>query len=421
MIIKINRLFQKNIKHKVIYKNVISLFILQGSDYILPLILLPYLVRTLGLEYFGILAFATATISFFRGIVSYGFDLSGTKQIAMNKDNQGNIVEIFSSILIVKLLLAILSLIILIPLLLYVDKIQMHWEVFAFTFLIVIGDIIFPIWFFQGMEKMSFITTLRITYKVFFVISVIAFISTPEKYYLVPLFDAIGAFFVGIVALYFVKTRFNVEFLMPTFNQVVFQFKNGWHIFISNIAVLFYTSINTFTLGLLTDTKNVGLYALAEKIYMALRGLSGPITQALFPFLSNQYRQNKDLYYMIVKKLSFYYFFILFILTIISYLFSSELIQIVSGRTVLEATYILEILSTSLPFAIGGFFSSLLVIKSCSNLLSKITIYTMILNLLLLYPIIYMFGIYGLAWQFVIVQFFQASLQLKYNFEIYKG
>jgi PST family polysaccharide transporter len=408
-----------NKNQKIIFSNIFSLFILQGTNYILPIVLLPYLVRVLGVEYFGLLAFSTATIGFFRGIVSYGFELSGTQQISVYRDNKNKIIEIFSSILIVKSILAFLSLLILLIIITFIEKFNMHWEIFLFTFFIIFGDVLFPIWFFQGIEKMQVITYLRVGYKLLFTLLVIIFVQKKEDFLLVPLFDSMGAILAGIIAIAIIAKKHNVSFTQPSFKSIIFQFKNSWHIFISNIAVYFYSSINIFVLGILTNNTLTGYYAIAEKIYMAIRSLFGPIIQALFPFLAKKYKENKINYYHIVKKISIIYFITLLLLGILVFYLSDILVELLAGQIIIESVNVLKILSFSIVFAIGSFFTSFLIIKGEGKILSKITFISMFINIIFVYPSIYLFGIYGLATQFVMIQIFQAVLQLKYNKEIF--
>ena len=202
--------------------------------------------------------------------------------------------------------------------------------------------------------------------------------------------------------------------------SVLLQFKKSWHIFVSQMSVHLYTSVNIFVLGLLTNNEAVGYYALAMKIYGAIRGLLGPVNQALFPFLSKKYTQNKLSYYLMVQKISILYSVVLMGFSISTFIFSQNIVELLSGKNINETVDLLKIFSISIIFGIGSFYSQLLIVKSRSKDLSKITFFAMILNLFLLYPSIFWFGIYGLAYQFLLVQIFQAYLQIKYNYEIWR-
>lgn len=416
----------KKIRNKInsgntnkILKNVFSLFILQGSNYILPLVLLPYLIRTLGIEYFGLLAFATATVNILRGIVSYGFDLSATKEISQNSDNKEKLRELFNSVILAKFLLSILTLFLLIILVSYFDKFNVHYEIFLITFILVFGDILFPIWFFQGIEKMKFITYIRVGYKIIFVSLVLILVNNPEDFWLVPLIDGIGSILAGLFSLYIINKNHQIYFSTINFPKAINQLKEGWHIFISKFAVILYSTINTFLLGILSTNENVGYYSIVEKIYLALRGGLSPLTQAIFPYLSKIYKQNKYNFYKIVRKISIFYFILIFIISISMYFFSTHIIGLILGEYNYQTIEIFKIFSFTFFFSIGGLYSLLLIIKNQGSLLSKITMKLVIINIILVYPVIYYWNIFGLAYLFMFIQILQFIMQINYNKEFF--
>ena len=97
-------------ERRVVMGNVASLTSLQAITYVLPVIIMPYLFRIIGPEKFGLIAFAQAFVQYFAIITDYGFGISATKEISLCREERRKVSCVFSSVITVKILLAVLSL-----------------------------------------------------------------------------------------------------------------------------------------------------------------------------------------------------------------------------------------------------------------------------------------------------------------------
>jgi len=268
--------------------NFFSLSVLQAFTYILPLLTLPYLVRVLGVDKFGLVMFAQSFIMFFNILVDYGFNLSATREISVHRDNKDKITEIFSSVMMIKLILTAISFVLLSVIVFSFEKFSNDWELYYLTFLNVIGQMMFPIWYFQGMERMKYITIVNVTSRIMFTILIFAVIESPDDYIYVPILNGFGLIVGGIISLYIVYKNFNQRFQLQSIETMMMHFKDSSQFFLSRVSVSIYTSANAFVLGLMTNTTMVAYYSIAEKLYMAIQSFYGPVTQALYPYVAKE-------------------------------------------------------------------------------------------------------------------------------------
>ena len=327
---------------KRLLENFISLGALQIFSYVIPLISLPYLSRVLGADKFGLVFFAQAFIQYFMVLTDYGFNLSATREIAVNRHNQNNISNIFNSVMMVKIILVIISYAILLVCTIFVPKIHQYSLIFNLTFLMVIGNAIYPVWFFQGIEHMKYITFLNIFYKTLFLVLIFIFVKQSGDYILVPILNSLGFLVSGIVGFVFAVRKFNIKLYFPSFNSIKKQFIYSSEFFLSRAACSIYTNTNAFFIGLLTSNVMVAYFVAAEKIYTAVKHLALPIERALYPFIA----KNKDIktYKKIFKMSLIANIFI----TLFVFVFAKQIILIFYSTELLEAYKILRIFCVSI-------------------------------------------------------------------------
>ncbi len=271
---------------KQLLSNFFSLSVLQIFTYILPLITLPYLVRVLGTEKFGLVMFAQAFIIFFNIFVDFGFNLSATKDISVHRDNKQKITEIFSAVMTIKFILIIISLVILSLIIFTFDKFSKDAGLYYLTFLWVVGQALFPIWYFQGMEKMKYITIINITSRVLFTLLVFIVIQKQSDYIYVPLVNGLGFIIGALFSLRIIHKNFNQSFIFCDISTLKHYFFESAQFFWSRLSLTLYTSANAFILGIFTNNTMVGYYSIAEKLYQAMQQVYQPIVQALYPYVA---------------------------------------------------------------------------------------------------------------------------------------
>ena len=388
---------------KNLLENFISLGVLQIITYVIPLISLPYLSRVLGVEYFGVVFFAFAFMQYFIIFTDFGFGLSATREIAINRHNQNNLSNIFNSVTTLKLIFLLISFAILLLSLIFVPKIRAEWIVFLLSFLMVVGNAIYPVWFFQGMERMKYITFLNILSKTIFLILIFIFVKQKTDYKIVPLLNSLGFLISGFIGLYFAVKEFKIKIYLPKVNSLVKQFKYSSQFFLSRIAVSIYTNTNTFFFFFFSSNIMVGYYLAVEKIYNALNSLQGPISQSIYPYVA-KYRDIK-----LYKKVFFTTVLINTFICLFVFCFAPQIIEIFYGVEMVNASKVLRIFCLGTLVAIPDMLLGYPLLGGMgytqkANLSVIISAMVHLIGLFILYVINQM-NIYSIACMAVITEF----------------
>jgi len=371
--------------NKKITSNFLYLSVVQAANFLLPLLTFPYLVRTLGIEQFGSIMFAQAFIVYFSMIADYGFNLSGTREISIHRNNNKKIEQIFSSIMIARFWLIVIGFITMNIIVFSFEKFSQNWELYYLTYLMVIGTALFPVWFFQGMEKMKYISILSLVAKIFFTLTIFILVSTPDDYLLVPLINSLGYIFVGIVSLWLIRKDFSITIKYQRYKRIAMQFKRGWNIFISKISINLYTATNTFLLGIFTNDATVGYYAIADKVVRIVTSIFVPFYQAIYPHIVKLVKHSKDDANKFLKKVFKVVILISSLIWIILFSFALPLFTLVFGGEVEHSVELFKILSPLIIILPVAYllFNIVLLSYKMDTYFAKIYVVGAIVNLML--------------------------------------
>jgi len=343
---------QKLKPYQRLIQNFTSLSILQIANYLFPLIVLPYVVRVLGPANYGLINFAAAFTAYFNLISDYGFSLSGTKEISLIRDDKEKLSKTFSTIITIKLLLSIASFLIFIVMVYFIPFFKNNWEVYVLSYGFVIGGVLFPSWFYQGMEQMKYITIIQVVIRSIITVLIFILIKEESDYLLLVLLNSSAQIIIGIFGVVISLIKFKIKFRLPSFEEIKIQLKSGWNIFQSMIAINIYTTSNTFILGLFASETIVGYYAAADKIRMAFQGIQSVIAQTVFPYVNSLVKESYEKFILFIKRLVKLDFAIGLLISLILFIFSPQLTELFLGEKFAASGELLRIIS-ALPLLIS--------------------------------------------------------------------
>ncbi len=291
---------------KTLVANFFSLSGLEVVSNFLPLITIPYIVRIIGAEYFGLISFASAFVIFFNVFVKYGFDYSATREISVKRENPEELSRIVSLVYSAKLVLLLISTVVFLLILFFVPRFTDEFRLYMYAYLLVLGTAMFPTWLFQGMEKLTLSALFNFIMKVGFTGSVFLFVREEGHYLYVPFINGIAHTGVGLISLVYAVKVFQIRLTAPSWSEIVDTIKNGWTVFTSMVVINLYTTSNAVLLGLLAGNIYVGYFAAAEKVVRAMQSLLFlPLSQTLYPHIGKILNQAYDRGIHLLKQMTF--------------------------------------------------------------------------------------------------------------------
>lgn len=372
-----------------LFWNFISLVVLKGFQFIIPLVSLPYLVRTIGIDKFGLINFALSLGVYFSAIIQYGFSITATRKISRNRDDLQKVEHIYSVTIFSACLLALISFFIFLSIVIFVDEFNNYFLLYLYTILFVIFQNIFPIWFFQGMEKMKFITILTFISNLLYIISLFIFIKGPDDFIFVPLLNAISSSFTLILSLIIIRFSFGVKLIRPKMKDMIMLYLSGRHVFLSQFIPNIYTNSVTFLIGYLTNATVLGLFVSATKIIDALGSLGYVLSNTFFPYLArNIKRHNVFERIMILSSI---------IICSTVFIFSNNIIEILYSNIDPIVNIYLKLLSFVIPliFIQLTYGQNYLMLVGKDIFVRNIIIIVSLISISYSVPLIYYFDAWG--------------------------
>lgn len=341
--------FIKDNSHEV--KDVLYLVILQGLTYVVPLLVLPYLMETLGPEKYGYIGFSVAAIQYMMLIVDFGFNQSATKRIALAKDNQEELNKIFSATVYAKLFLLTICFAIVVALS-FVPQFKVYSSTLYVMFLTVVGQAFLFVFLFQGLGQIKWISIINAIAKISILPFTFLIVKHEDDYLLAALIQSMVSVVAAVISLIMVYKKHWVKLLPINTALIKNEIKESFPLFISTAATSMYTALFAIILGYISNPYEVGIYTSSDRLIRALcYMLMVPVLQVFYPYISRLAVTNKEDAIQLFNKLLIFSFASMSIFSILTFFGGPYAISFLR-EDFKDSGIILQIMSI-LPVAIG--------------------------------------------------------------------
>ncbi len=263
--------------------NIISLYLVQGLNYLVSFATFPFLARTLGAEGFGVMNYAFAAIQYGVLFTDFGFNLSATREVAVVRDDPHAAAAIFWRTTWAKTALMLVSFLALVPGIFAIPHWQAQAPVFLASLVYILSSVFFPIWWFQGFEEMRFASFLTVIARALMLGFLLLWVQGPQDVVLAVLLQAAPAMLAGALWWCSGWGVARPQWVKPGRAEIIISLKASWPLFLSSVATNLYTTSTTVLLGFFAPAAEVGFFAAANKLTYTAQGLVGPLVQATYP------------------------------------------------------------------------------------------------------------------------------------------
>lgn len=393
-------------KNSKLTQNVTALLALKGADYFLNFLMFPFLLRMIGPEKFGAIIFMQTIAQYFVIVTDYGFNMTAPRDIA-RAENENAIGKIFMNVMSAKLIMIsvifVLSAVVILNL---PSKTEFDVLLFLAVMPLALGNIAFPVWFFQGIQEMKYITISSVIARSLLLVIMLITVSSPEDYLIAALLFSSMSVVSGILSFQIIIKKYKYVFVRPDFQGILRTIKDGWQIFLSTVAINLYTNTNILILGIFTNPTIVGYFGAASKLVDSIKGLMSAVTQAVYPHVSAKLKISMEDTVFFIRKFTKYYTGLFFAISFMLCLLAEPVTIILFGEDYRSSVIILRILAW-LPFIIS--FSQVYGIQVLLNFgkqstFSKVLIAASVFDLVMVLPLGYFFRELGVAAVMVAVE-----------------
>jgi len=287
-------------------------------------------------------------------VINFGFNIYAAKYIVDYKEENKKINEIVSSIYSIKTLLFVFSLVVIICLS-FLNDFNAYKEALILFAFCGIGEVLFPIWYFQGKENLKPATVIVFFSRLLLVVGVLFFVTTTNNVIEYIAILVLSSLVMGVFGAGYIYKYYDLKFTLIPLKKLSKYIKEAFPFFLGRFLSLVFNFGTIFLIGKYCEYQQVSGFDVCLKIIMVSVIPFEMLQQAVFPTLART-RDKK-----LLKKLVIGSFVLGIVAGLIIFLLSDTLIFLFGGKDMLDYVETLHVLTILAPFVALTF-----ILGSCS-------------------------------------------------------
>lgn len=326
-------------------RNILSLYVVRGLTYLLPLLILPYLLRKLGPRPYGAIVFAQSIIAYVVLFTDFGFSLSATRAISLARDDEAKLAKVFWTTMVAKIMLFAGASAVVVFLISIVPSFKIHSVLIYVCGLTVIGTVLLPQWYFQGLERMGVMAWLQAVSKLLGMLPIFFLVRSPKDELIGAALLSAPSMIGGVICLVAVRYIAPVAIYIPTFKDIREALCDSRHLFISNVATSAYVTGNALILGVVSGDTAVAVYSVANRAALASFSFFSPVIQATFPRASLLFGRDRWQARSFVRRVSVWLVSGSLFISCALFIFARNIVSLLGGSEFASAARVLQVMA----------------------------------------------------------------------------
>lgn len=329
---------------------IFSQFIFQFGNYVLPFLIIPFLINKLSLTVYKDFVIIQTLVIFFAVLINYGLDLFGVRYISNSKNNPKRCKNFIIISLIARCLLFIVATLALIISLVLLTTFNLIFWVLCFLWL---SSFVFQFnWYFQAIGDFKRITIYGLVPKLALYPLVFVFVENDHDAWIYLLLCGTANYITNIGMLFHaLHDMKNISFRVnDIYHKTIIFFRRGWYVFVSQASVTLLSYANVFILPFILDAKSFVVFSTADRIVKVLSITTTPVLNVLFPHISQLIHKERIRAFNIISKVTIISLVIFLLCYMIFLAFGNKITNFLFDKISIELYQTLAILLFNVLF-----------------------------------------------------------------------